>query len=309
MSHQIFLIQACVTILAVIVMPYGLTHPSPSSSRPNLQPTGSTEQDPANLDDDGALQEGSSTYRIDFLAGFFPPFLRPLPPPPPPKPPRPFPPSLPYKPTISTPPVSPLNHLNEGHLDSLEFQFDFKPPDFFESSGFPRPEEEYFDGPPHHSPYHEEFPASHPHPAHHHEGPDEPAHPHHEDPGHSPPVHHEISLHSPPPQSHHEESQPPPPKPSHFLPPPHPPSPPSNHASPPRRPHLGSIPNSLYRYQVPVKDVHNPRDHIHDDLEPGGFQGLGNTDLEFIKDITNKYISSSSSSSFSSFSSTSSFSL
>ncbi|XP_045138459.1 extensin-3-like [Portunus trituberculatus] len=277
MVRRLFVTQACVTILAVVV-PSAQSLPSPTPSpRPTFNPGGNGEQRSigGDLDDEGVWPESTDIHQIGFLFGFFPPFPRPFPPVASPKPPRPPPPRRPPKPA---PPRPPINHLYDDYHEPPEHGFDFHSHDFFGSSGFPQPEEEhieYTDG-PHHLDLHHPDPH---HQEHHHQPPP----PHHSDPPSIHHHHHEMSS----PHSHNsyeEESHPPPPPP-----PPH-----DSHNS---ILHSYPFPDSIYRYQVPVKDVSNPRDHVHDGLEPAGYEGLTEEDVQFIKDKTKDYISSLASSS------------
>ncbi|XP_042881101.1 RNA-binding protein 33-like [Penaeus japonicus] len=245
-------------------------------------------------------------------------------------PPIPLPPPLPPHPSATRHPIP--KHHPPPHPPRPDHDhafpppdFDFDPPDFFENSGIPHPDDEPFafgapfeghdhehdpffsphlddDFPPHDddfSPHDDHFPphdfdVSSPHDDHFSEPPP-PLKPFSEDPI-------VVFPKRPPPHKHprpskHPSKHPPPPP----LPPP-PPSPPHSHHHHHHHPplhfpslHLNFITEeSIYRDDVPFKETHNERDRIHPGLTPAGVQGLDPGFISYIKEQTKPYIDSES---------------
>ncbi|KAK3893431.1 hypothetical protein Pcinc_002754 [Petrolisthes cinctipes] len=251
-------------------------------------------------------------FLLDFLMGrprhyFRQPHPPPLPPPrrppsshPPPPLPPPPPKPLRHPPPHPGPPLHDVHHHHHHHLDhdpsphldAVDFEFDFEPPDFFESSGFLHPEdelgeEEHFhwnSSPPDHQSH--ELPSSFPHdnpftsslesflddPPHFPTGPPRP--PIGSPIGSSdysgpPPSHHSgppPSHHSGPPHSHHSG----PPHSHHSGPPP------SHHSGPPHS-HNSGPPHSHHSRPPPSHDsdhsIHSglPFQHLTPDSPPNHF--------------------------------------
>ncbi|XP_071521475.1 uncharacterized protein [Panulirus ornatus] len=199
-----------------------------------------------------------------FLLPFHLPLQHP-PRPPPPRRPPPHRPPPPHHPPTRHPPVPDLGPPQELHRP--EFDFDFDPPDFFQTSGFPSAENHF--GPAYMDD--EEFFEPHPQDDHH---PPFPSHPPEHASPYLPPKPFPIEEDSPPPYEHYPSESPPAGEISyHHLP-----------------PNINFImEDSIYRKDVPMKDVQNNRDKIHDNLAPAGIKGLDPELLEFIKQHTESY--------------------
>ncbi|XP_069162992.1 cyclin-K-like [Procambarus clarkii] len=208
------------------------------------------------------------TDRKGLFFNFHPPVpRRPRPPPHrPPKRPHTFHPPVPRPhPSGEHPPLP--NHGPPLKPDFPDFDFDFDPPNFFDSVGLPYHEGDSFDF----GPVHEDVDFF--------DGP------------HS----HEENF---PPFPTHPEQSPLPP--SNFFPdfdkfptpdgPLHSDKPSSFHSAPFPGNLLFITQASIYRDDVPVKEVHNERDKIHPGLDPGGVKGLNPDFLYFLEEQTKAYV-------------------
>ncbi|XP_069953091.1 uncharacterized protein, partial [Cherax quadricarinatus] len=232
------------------------------------------------------LSVNRNDFDIDRKGLFFnfyrpPPRYRPLPHRPPPHPPT-------FRPPAPHPPVQhPPGRRPQGHNpspphnpDFPDFGFDFDPPNFFEPSDFSFPDEESFSFEP--SLEDEEF-FKDPHTFDN----DFNSFPSHLKPHSSP---HSSPHPSPHPQPHLQpfESFSPDfdahpvthgPNPSSIL--------------PFNINHITE--DSIYRDDVPVKEVHNERDKIHPGLDHAGIKGLKPDFLSFLEEQTKSYINTESS--------------
>ncbi|XP_042209051.1 cyclin-K-like [Homarus americanus] len=247
-------------------MTLGATHSNESTVKSPPQKRESPLRDLAAVTDPRNL----STHRRGLFFNFYPPIPKHRPPPH--RPPGPRPPAF-HPPVRHPPPRHPPNpnHGPPPHKpDFPEFEFDFDPPNFFESSGFHFPDEEDSYGFGHLHDEVEEFfngPHEHDDNDYHFSSPHPPLKP--------------FDIFSPDFEEH----------PS--LPPQRPP------ASPAVSPHINFITeDSIYRDDVPVKEVHNDRDKVHPGLDPGGVKALSPDFLFFIKEQTKAYVNNESSSEF-----------
>ncbi|KAK7070767.1 hypothetical protein SK128_014266 [Halocaridina rubra] len=157
--------------------------------------------------------------------------------------------------------------------------FDFEPPDFFENSGFPHSSGEvHFDEKPIHD-HHEDMMS---HPPHHPSGDFRPHHPPED-----------FLPHRPPPDDfkpHFFAGPPKPPKVFSIPPKPGPPRPPPKLPVPPG---INAVVNeNIYRDDIPVVEIHNEKDKIHEGLVHGGIKGLNQGDIDFITVHTKPYVES-----------------